>query len=588
MAKSRKPHSTLLRWSEYVRVSDALDPLGLNLRGSTRLASQLLHGITSITPRARYFSFLPWCIQDYQTREAGKPFARDLADAVAVRERALTLACVLHHDGKPCSGGGVVGSEKATKWVGEGKKVADLRAIPPFAKVPARRIYINSLRSLGLVDSQSEFDEHEEEIDEGEEAVDQPFGEVVLTPLGLELAGHLDSIIRDLPVVRMLAAARKTCSITDLADLGSRAGLCELAEDATPERQLLRDIFFRRIDMDSEAHRFRRMSLLLVLELSQQAETIGCELNQWTFADAVYFAEFLGGDGSLPVVLPTCLDDIALRWRMFYFHHYMSVALESLFSWVVTQLQDRGLAGATTEEIAIRTDDPKVGSDLTEVLSLALTDDLSRLSPLEFMKLAGVSDGDLSADRSKESDSLIRCDSLLAESRLEGILREQSYQRSSTGLALPLIMLVVTLARFERWRGTKVGNWLTRAAKNPNLDLIPPVLVGGLNQRLGNWYTSPLKNLIRIVLSRFVIEQHRSVSFEKSPWGDRCIIDVDGQVIRTVKNYDEIGMGNPRLRSAIQILKDLNLLSDTEKGKNVLTRDGRRFLKQELSQEGAP
>jgi hypothetical protein len=177
---------------------------------------------------------------------------------------------------------------------------------------------------------------------------------------------------------------------------------------------------------------------------------------------------------------------------------------------------------------------------------------------------------------------------MLAESRLEGILRKQSYQRSSTGLALPLIMLVVMMGRFERWRGTRVGNWLTRATKNPNLDLTPPVLVAGLNQRLSNWYDSPLKNLSRIVLSRYVIEQHRSVSFEKSPWGDRCIIDVDGQVIRTAKSYDEIGMGNPRLRSAIQILKDLNLLSDTETGKNVLTRDGRRFLKQELSEEGAP
>jgi hypothetical protein len=159
VARPRKHDGTLLRWSDQVRVSDAIDPLGLNLRGSTRLASQLLHGITSVTPRARYFSFLPWCILDYQAREEGKPFATDLASAVAVRERALALACVLHHDGKPCPGGGVVGSLKATKWVGEGKAVADLGAIPPFAEVPARRIYLNSLRSMGLVESQGGYDQ---------------------------------------------------------------------------------------------------------------------------------------------------------------------------------------------------------------------------------------------------------------------------------------------------------------------------------------------------------------------------------------------------------------------------------------------
>jgi hypothetical protein len=202
--------------------------------------------------------------------------------------------------------------------------------------------------------------------------------------------------------------------------------------------------------------------------------------------------------------------------------------------------------------------------------------------------LVGVNGDGISADRSNEIDNLIRRDSMLAESRLEDILREQHYQRSPTGLALPIILLVVTLGRFERWRGTKVGNWLTHAAKNPYLDLIPTVLLEGLNQRLGDWYSSRLGDLTRIVLSRYVVEQHRSVSFEKSPWGDRCIIDVDDHIFRTTKSYDEIGLGNPRLRSAIQILKDLNLLKDTDKAKNLLTKDGRRFLKQELSQGGLP
>jgi hypothetical protein len=71
MAKTKSTSSTLLRWSEFTPVSDVQDPLGLNLRGSTRLANQLLFCITSITPRARYFSFLPWCVQDYRRNEQG-------------------------------------------------------------------------------------------------------------------------------------------------------------------------------------------------------------------------------------------------------------------------------------------------------------------------------------------------------------------------------------------------------------------------------------------------------------------------------------------------------------------------------------
>ena len=57
--KKPKLRMQLLRWSDYVPASDVQDPLGLGLRGSTRLASLLLYCITSITPRARYFSFIP-------------------------------------------------------------------------------------------------------------------------------------------------------------------------------------------------------------------------------------------------------------------------------------------------------------------------------------------------------------------------------------------------------------------------------------------------------------------------------------------------------------------------------------------------
>src|SRR4051812_42262364 len=92
-----RPKAQLLRWSAHVPCSDVQDPLGLSLRGSARLASRLLHCITSITPRARYFSFIPWCFFDYQCREKARPHAPGVKDAVTVRENALALACIKHH-----------------------------------------------------------------------------------------------------------------------------------------------------------------------------------------------------------------------------------------------------------------------------------------------------------------------------------------------------------------------------------------------------------------------------------------------------------------------------------------------------------
>src|SRR5262245_49492076 len=118
MAKSKtQPKRQLLRWSEHVPASEVQDPLGLGLRGSTRLASLLLYCITSITPRARYFSFIPWSISDFQKNEKGKPHALGLREALRIREKALTYGCVAHHDGKPCDGGALVGSTAASKWL---------------------------------------------------------------------------------------------------------------------------------------------------------------------------------------------------------------------------------------------------------------------------------------------------------------------------------------------------------------------------------------------------------------------------------------------------------------------------------------
>ena len=42
--------------------------------------------------------------------------------------------------------------------------------------------------------------------------------------------------------------------------------------------------------------------------------------------------------------------------------------------------------------------------------------------------------------------------------------------------------------------------------------------------------------------------------------------------------YDDIGLGNPRLRSALQILKDLGLMEHTDDGVTRLTKEGRNFL----------
>lgn len=578
-----KPKAVLLRWSEHVSSSDVQDPLGVSLRGTARLGSRLLHCITSITPRARYYSFLPWCFYDYQGREKDTSHALGAREAVVLREKALTLACVTHHQhdkGGTCKGGAPVGTNEAKRWLRQGEDKADLAKLK-FAESPALNAYFTSLVNLGLF-----ITEGDKPLDEGEgEVVEFTWEDIELSPLGLELAKHYDAVARRLPAVRGLAAGHRRCAVNQLADLGKYGGLCELAQPGAPDRSLLRDIFFRLVELKGESHPVRRRSLLFLLELCRQFSPDGWALNERTFADAVYYGELSTEDDHLSVRLPPALTDIATRWRMFYFHHYMSVALEGMFSWLVTNLATHGLAGASLEGFVACLDSLAAHKSLSDLFGLDVPRPFGSMTPAEFFAGCGVRGDDLGPDVGAAFDQAIRSLHPVAEDTLESHIRDGEFMQSPTGLALPMILLAATLARFARWEPTSYGKWLAGAASDPYLDLVPPVVGAGLNRRFDRWWNRSWRELTMFVLSRYVVRQHQAMSYAKSSSGDRCLLQTDGDKVFATGRFDKLSPPNPRLRSALQILKDLALTEDGDDGVTGLTKEGRIFLAQELAKE---
>lgn len=582
-----KSKVVLLRWSEHVASSDVQDPLGLSLRGSTRLGSRLLHCLTSITPRARYFSFIPWCFFDYQTREQGKPHALGAKEAVVLRENALTLACVSHHQhdkGGTCTGGAPVGTNEAKRWLRQGNKEADLKALK-FAKIPALHAYFTSLVNLGCFVTEVDLPESEEE-----EEVQFSWEEVELSTLGLQLAKCYDAAVGSLTAADSLVGSKRRCAVEVLAEFGQHGGLCEIAEPAAPDRALLRDIFFGLAGLKEDSHPVRRQSLLLVLELCRQFSADEWVLNEPGFSGAVYYGEIKNEDHHLDVETPPVLKDVATRWRMFYFHHYLSVALEGMFCWLVTNLATHGLAGASLEVFLAGLDSLAVRKALSDLLGFDLPQPFGNMTPANFFSHCGVRGDDLGPALGTAFDQVIRSLHPVAEDTLEAYIRQGEYLQSPTGLALPMILLAVTLARYSRWGKTDYENWLARVADpklgyDPYLDLVPPVVSAGLNRRFDRWWVRTWRELTEFVLSRYVVRQHQAMSYAKSTSGDRCLLQVDGEKVFATGRYDEIGLGNPRLRSPLQILKDLGLMEDNDDGVTSLTKEGRSFLAQELAKE---
>lgn len=117
-------------WSEQIRGTGGRDPLGLN-HVAFRLADQLLYCITSITPRARYYSFLTWVV--LKASECGE--ALDFDNAIRLLEKAYVLGCVLRHDNATCPDGRLVGSGYIAEGLQKNPGVVEINLESlPFAK----------------------------------------------------------------------------------------------------------------------------------------------------------------------------------------------------------------------------------------------------------------------------------------------------------------------------------------------------------------------------------------------------------------------------------------------------------------------
>lgn len=327
MAARKNPKPILLAWSALVESSAGVDPLGLALRVGAGLTSELLHCITSITPRARYFSFLPWCISDYRSREADQKGARGLRRAIQIREHALVLGCVLHHEGEACVGGALTGSEKAQEWFQEGIPARPDLSRRRFSKNPALAAYFGSLINLGLIRPT------EEQVEDSDEEHELTFDDLELSELGQRVADSYGRAVRNVSSAQRIATS-DICASAELREWGKRGGLCEVRQAQAPDREALRELFFSAGE-NSEAHLFRRQTLLLLMHFADEFAAHEFALDASALNDATYFGHLVdwsSDDAPVPVTCPAALDDIALRWRFYHFHYFCWFALESLFA----------------------------------------------------------------------------------------------------------------------------------------------------------------------------------------------------------------------------------------------------------------
>jgi len=578
--------AALLNWNTELPSSGTGDPLGMTLRVGARLGAELLHCITSITPRARYYSFFLWAFKRAHEHTGGTANFDQAMHLVLIDERAMTLGAVLHHEGRPCDGGSLQGSNQAvifgethTKGSIDLSKWNHLRD-----NASGFGAYKGSLINLGMFE-ESANSGHTAHDHEDEQSTALESG--ILSAKGHQLAEAFDRAVTGTKFVD-LKSESSPFSLDVLAEFGSAAGLCELRTADDFDLLPLRDLFFAtNIDDRLNSHFRRRMSLLLLLWAVDVTNKSGLELDATSFDDLTYYRITSNDKGdSIPVETPQALIDISERWRIFHFHNYLTMALESLLAGLVRTIRYHP-AGRTISEVLEAFDSQEAISALSEHLSTEPPISFMDLTPVESLALLEINIvGPM--EQIADAAEIFKANPL-AERSLRAALIEEDLVSGPAGPAVAALLLFTLLLRYDLTVNEAHKGWSTRKVSDPFADVAMPTVAQALALDLGkDWWNMPNRDVISRLLNRFVVRQHETMSYEKGFGGSPPLFRVDGTAIVGMDVVrDDVDPGNPRFPSAMQVLRDLRLIvNDPEKGQCV-TPDGREMLDSLLGAAGS-
>lgn len=582
-----KPTETLrlLHWTKELPRASENDPLGLELRVAARLANELLYCITSITPRARYYAFFPWAMQDYNERERLTKGDRGRIQGVLARERAMVLGAVLHHNKKTCKGGSLGGSDKAIKLVQKPERYYDLLTWKHLNNEEGQfgAAYKGSLINLGVFKTADEVSEEVEaetnELDKRTQSIEVR----ELSSLGLRLADAFGKSVQKTAYVSQSLTLKDKVASNVLLEFGSKAGLCEINHRSPKDRTILRDVFFANCaELNRPAHHRRRMSLLLLLACVKQARNAGVSLDARSFSDMCYFDAVIDEEEeptTHPIALPAILFDIKERWRIFHTQGYLAVALQSLLVAVVRQIGNKP-AGVEREQLALLLKPPNLPDRFAEIFGKDLPRDFYEMTPRETLALCGVVLGN-------SRKAFLSIDAKFSERQLEKRL-VGGEANEAAAIVLASMLLYQTIFRHKARSSDQFNNWYGQHIRNDYADVALPGLIRFFEGEFGEqWAERRNGEILDRVLWRFVIRQHQTMSYERGFGGAAPLFHVDGsRVVATEMDYTDPEAKNSRFWSALQILMDLGLIVYEDEVYDI-TQDGEAWLASELGRVGA-
>lgn len=519
-----------------LNVKAGRDPLGLQTITLDRIMPILLPGILVLSRRARYFSFYPFLLEEYEQHRL-PPSNDALSRFIKQREFEYALAVQLCPRGCGAVSSGAVGKDRAGPAARSSADSIERQESVESFLGGYGLYYRTPLSELGVV------------IPKGAPVADGVTPVDILHPSGPghELAQAFQGAIAETAYYTDHMWSADDAVPTDaLRELSERACLCRLNE-FPEEQRLLREALYEAPAPPLEAafNQRRRSFAVFLREVGRSAEVVKSNA---AFRKALWddFEGAADKDGPLPTTLA--------QWAALAMKEYVQESLSSIWAHfcrlgVSTQSGD----GMDANEL-----DAMVKGPLLEPGSLEL--DGHRLQCEAGMPTV------LFAERASAAASQLSCEEL------------RSWVLETDTAAAGLVLLLVTISRLPSPEAAPRA-WLEIALQHSERQ---PGLIGV--QRLFNQHLadSPqLSETLAWIVRRFVIGAHERIAYSKLPDFTFRFRWEGGRLRFYSLGLGRFDLADMRRESMARISADLGLWGE-DSGDAALTPIGQRLVDEVL------
>ncbi len=514
-------------------VKTGRDPLGLQTITIDRIMPQLLPGILALSQRARYLSFYPFLLAEYQAHKL-PPTNSALSTFVKAREYEYGLAIQLCPKGCGSRWTAVVGKERVEPAVKSG--------VDPL---PRGESIQSVLGGYGLYYRSPLIDLQ----------VVAPLGtQLAATPTPVDvlrqdewvttLAAHFGSAIRDTTYYRQYFWGTGPIPVAVLREYAEVACLCRLPESREEQEAIRNTLFFARAEWIKDAVEQRRRSFALFLRVLSALPAAA--QNEGAFRQAVIDHAW----SRLPDDTPE--GDTSARWGALIMKEYMQEALSCIWTEVCrTGFAAQGSDGMTPDQVQ----------------SLLRT----RILP------AGVVDAEGGAIMvAPDLPSSSFRDAVAAATRVASLETPRSWAVEQQTAIAGLVLLFATFDRLPDAAVVSVG-WTDIAQQRS--DNQPGILILWrlLQDRVQAGET--LADTLEWLANRYVMQAHERIAYSKLPdftfrfrWENGLLRFYDN-------GLERFELANIRRRAVAQMSQDLGLWAP-DGGQPTLTPLGEAFVKE--------